>query len=121
MPTAAPERPAGLPGRRPGADRTGRSLALPKGTGRAAARIAALTVCQAALLIGFGLLITGPARHVWPMTAEDEVNEALEQPARAPSTRCLLGVRGGQHPHGRRGHAAWPARLLLLAPPAAVA
>ncbi|MEU8654946.1 diacylglycerol kinase family protein [Streptomyces sp. NPDC048737] len=78
MPTAAPERPAGLPGGRPGADPAGRSSTLPRGTGRTAARIAALTVCQGAFMVGLGLLITGPARGLWPMTAEDDVNEGLE-------------------------------------------
>ncbi|MFF9060182.1 diacylglycerol kinase family protein [Streptomyces sp. NPDC101213] len=78
MPTAAPERPAELPGERPGTDPAGRSFTLPRGTGRTAARIAALTVCQGAFMVGFGLLITGPARGLWPMTAEDDVNEGLE-------------------------------------------
>ncbi|MDR6978315.1 diacylglycerol kinase family enzyme/membrane-associated phospholipid phosphatase [Streptomyces sp. 3330] len=78
MPTAAPERPAELPGERPGAAPTGRSFTLPRGTGRTSARIAALTVCQGALMVGFGLLITGPARGLWPMTVEDDVNEGLE-------------------------------------------
>ncbi|MDQ0956602.1 diacylglycerol kinase family enzyme/membrane-associated phospholipid phosphatase [Streptomyces sp. B4I13] len=77
MPTAAPERPAELPGRRPGTDRAGRSFALPRGTGRAAARIGALTVCQGAVMVGCGLLITGPARGLWPMTVEDDVDEGL--------------------------------------------
>ena len=78
MPTAAQERPAELPGHRPGADRTSRSSALPRGVGRAAARISALTVCQGAVMVGCGLLITGPARGLWPMTVEDDVNERLE-------------------------------------------
>ncbi|MFD9323829.1 diacylglycerol kinase family protein [Streptomyces sp. NPDC060053] len=79
MPTAAPERPSELPGGKPGAARTGRSFALPRGTGRTAARIAALTVCQGALMVGLGLLITGPARGLWPLTAEDDVNEGFER------------------------------------------
>jgi diacylglycerol kinase family enzyme/membrane-associated phospholipid phosphatase len=56
-----------------------RSFALPRGTGRTTARIGALTACQAALMVGVGLLITGPARGVWPLTAEDTVNERLER------------------------------------------
>jgi diacylglycerol kinase family enzyme/membrane-associated phospholipid phosphatase len=36
------------------------------------------TVCQAALMVGVGLLITGPAHDVWPLTVEDEVNQSLE-------------------------------------------
>ncbi|GGQ53247.1 diacylglycerol kinase family protein [Streptomyces asoensis] len=79
MPTAAAERPAELPGRGPGPDRSSRSITLPRGTGRTAARIGALTVCQGALMVGFGLLITGPARGLWPMTVEDDVNEGFER------------------------------------------
>ncbi|WUW18279.1 diacylglycerol kinase family protein [Streptomyces sp. NBC_01465] len=57
---------------------------LPPGTGKTAARIGALTVCQAALVVGFGLLITGPARNLWPLTAEDNVNEGLVRIRTAP-------------------------------------
>lgn len=46
--------------------------------GRAAGIIASAAVCQAALMVGLGLLITGPAAHVWPLTSEDEVTDALE-------------------------------------------
>ncbi|MFD8685851.1 diacylglycerol kinase family protein [Streptomyces sp. NPDC059651] len=78
MPTALPERPV----RRstpPGAvRRPGRSPALTSGSGPAAARIGAMTVCQAALMVGLGLLITGPAAGMWPLTAEDRVNEGFE-------------------------------------------
>ncbi|MDX3802413.1 diacylglycerol kinase family protein [Streptomyces sp. AK04-3B] len=96
MPTAAPERPAELPGRRPGADRAGRSFALPRGTGRAAARIAALTVCQGAVMVGCGLLITGPARGLWPMTVEDDVNEGLERGRTGTlTTLSFLGSEAG--------------------------
>ncbi|MEE4544824.1 diacylglycerol kinase family protein [Streptomyces sp. V4-01] len=82
MPTAIPGGSVAEPGPRPGAARpgalrSGRAPALTTGRGLAAARITALTVCQAALLIGFGLLITGPARHVWPMTVEDRVDEGF--------------------------------------------
>ncbi|MEV6197875.1 diacylglycerol kinase family protein [Streptomyces sp. NPDC051920] len=68
-----------------------RSFALPRGTGRTAARIAALTACQAASMVGFGLLITGPARGLWPLTAEDTVNERLEQ-ARTGTLTALSSV-----------------------------
>ncbi|MGW2615094.1 diacylglycerol kinase family protein [Streptomyces sp. NPDC001500] len=96
MPTAAPERPAELPGERPGTARTGRSFALPRGVGRTAARIAALTVCQGALMVGFGLLITGPARGVWPITVEDNVNEGFERARTgAFTTMSYLGSEAG--------------------------
>ncbi|WP_443070697.1 diacylglycerol kinase family protein [Streptomyces sp. NBC_01601] len=82
MPTAVPERSAGLPedGTRPaGAAAAGRPREMPRGVARAAASIGALAVCQAVLMIGLGFLITGPARHLWPMTAEDGVNRGLER------------------------------------------
>ncbi|MEU9921740.1 diacylglycerol kinase family protein [Streptomyces griseoluteus] len=82
MPTAVPERSAGLPEDAPRSTRTaptGRPRELPRGTTRAAASIGALAVCQAALMIGLGFLITGPARHLWPLTAEDGVNRGLER------------------------------------------
>ncbi|WUH89525.1 diacylglycerol kinase family protein [Streptomyces sp. NBC_00433] len=81
MPTAIPDRSVpGHPGRRPPAvSPAGRRPAPTTGATRAAVSIAALTVCQAALMIGFGLLITGPARHLWPITAEDRVNEGFER------------------------------------------
>ncbi|QFZ73045.1 phosphatase PAP2 family protein [Streptomyces fagopyri] len=79
MPTAVPERPAGL-SRAPSAGAgSGKGVALPRGVGRTAARIAALTACQAGLLVGLGLLITGPARDRWPLTVEDHVDEAFER------------------------------------------
>ncbi|MFF2368720.1 diacylglycerol kinase family protein [Streptomyces sp. NPDC058122] len=78
MPTAVPDRAAGPTGSRAEAVGSARSFALPRGTGRTAARIAALTACQAASMVGLGLLITGPARGLWPLTAEDTVNERLE-------------------------------------------
>ncbi|MEV2243484.1 diacylglycerol kinase family protein [Streptomyces sp. NPDC049970] len=49
------------------------------GTGRAAGIIASMAVCQAALMVGFGLLITGPAADVWPLTSEDGVTDGLER------------------------------------------
>ncbi|WP_043665031.1 diacylglycerol kinase family protein [Streptomyces xylophagus] len=77
MPTAVPDRAVGATGEEPEVVRPGRSPVLPRGTGTTAARIGVLTVCQAALMVGFGLLITGPARTVWPLTVEDHVNEGL--------------------------------------------
>ncbi|MEU1529739.1 diacylglycerol kinase family protein [Streptomyces fagopyri] len=79
MPTAVPERPAGLPHAPSAGAGSGRRVALPRGIGRTAARILALTACQAGLLVGFGLLITGPARDRWPLTVEDHVDEAFER------------------------------------------
>ncbi|MFH9431006.1 diacylglycerol kinase family protein [Streptomyces sp. NPDC017615] len=82
MPTAVPERSAGLPeeGARPAAAAAaGRPREMPRGVARAAASIGAPAVCQAVLMIGLGFLITGPARHLWPMTAEDGVNRGLER------------------------------------------
>ncbi|MGW5350838.1 diacylglycerol kinase family protein [Streptomyces sp. NPDC004031] len=76
MPTVLPDR--GVPDHRPAApSRSGRAPLPTTGTAAAAARVATLTVCQAALLIGLGLLITGPARHIWPITSEDSVNEGF--------------------------------------------
>ncbi|MCQ9132303.1 diacylglycerol kinase family protein [Streptomyces hilarionis] len=96
MPTAAPERPAELPGERPGTARPGRSFALPRGLGRTAARIGALTVCQGALMVGLGLLITGPARGAWPITVEDDVNEGFERARTGTLTRLsYLGSEAG--------------------------
>ncbi|WP_435812665.1 diacylglycerol kinase family protein [Streptomyces rubiginosohelvolus] len=71
---------SGRTGRRgaPVPPRPGHSPALSTGIPRAAARIGAFAVCQAAVIAGFGLLITGPAREFWPMTAEDTAVEALE-------------------------------------------
>ncbi|MGW2959439.1 diacylglycerol kinase family protein [Streptomyces sp. NPDC001220] len=84
MPTAVPERSAGLPEDSPrpataGATAAGRGRRMPRGLARAAAFIGAAAACQAALMIGLGLLITGPARHIWPITAEDGVNRGLER------------------------------------------
>ncbi|MFJ4970198.1 diacylglycerol kinase family protein [Streptomyces sp. NPDC088755] len=76
MPTAIPARAIGGSGP-PSPRRPGRSPALTSGTGRAAARIGAFAVCQAAMMAGIGLLITGPAQELWPFTAEDAVNEAF--------------------------------------------
>ncbi|MGW2485599.1 diacylglycerol kinase family protein [Streptomyces sp. NPDC001606] len=82
MPTAVSGTPAELPGdrpgHRPGVARSGHS-AVPHGIGWSAGWIGALTACQAALMVGIGLLITGPAHGVWPLTVEDKVNEAFER------------------------------------------
>ncbi|MFJ6836055.1 diacylglycerol kinase family protein [Streptomyces sp. NPDC091209] len=91
MPTAVPDRTAGTSGRRTEAMGSARSFALPRGTGRTTARIAALTACQAAFLVGIGLLITGPARGLWPLTAEDSVNESLER-ARTGTLTTLSSI-----------------------------
>ncbi|MGA5037191.1 diacylglycerol kinase family protein [Streptomyces capoamus] len=90
MSTAVPERPAepGSPagltaelrgaglGEGPGAVTRSRP-AMPRGIGWSVRWIASLAVCQATFMVGLGLLITGPARHLWPLTAEDRVNEAF--------------------------------------------
>ncbi|NEA38803.1 diacylglycerol kinase family protein [Streptomyces sp. SID11385] len=55
-----------------------RKRVLPLGSAGALGRVAVLTVSQAGLLVGAGLLITGPAEHVWPLTVEDRVDEGLE-------------------------------------------
>ena len=119
MPTVVPERAAGPTGQGPGAVRPGHSPVLPRGTGRTAARIGALTVCQAALMVGFGLLITGPARHVWPLTVEDDVDEGFERIRTGPLNDPVVSRLGGrQHPHGDRRH---PAELRGPAAPAPAA
>ncbi|MEU2623003.1 diacylglycerol kinase family protein [Streptomyces sp. NPDC007157] len=99
MPTAVPERSAGLPEDSPrpataGATATGRGRRMPRGLVRGAASIGAAVACQAALMIGLGLLITGPARHIWPITAEDGVNRGLER--LRTSTLTTLSSIGSQ-------------------------
>ncbi|ROQ59314.1 diacylglycerol kinase family enzyme [Streptomyces sp. 840.1] len=79
MPANLPQRPVDRTTRPPTPSRPGHSPALTSGSGQAAARIGALTVCQAALMVGLGLLITGPASGIWPLTAEDRVNEGFER------------------------------------------
>ncbi|MEV5788828.1 MULTISPECIES: diacylglycerol kinase family protein [unclassified Streptomyces] len=78
MPTTVPDRSAGTTGARAEDARPTRSFTMPRGTGKTAARIGVLTVCQAALMVGIGLLITGPAKGLWPLTVEDDVNEGFE-------------------------------------------
>ncbi|MEU1472796.1 diacylglycerol kinase family protein [Streptomyces sp. NPDC005761] len=79
MPTALPERPVHRTAENGAVSRPGRSPALTSGRGAAAVRIGALTICQAALMVGLGLLITGPAGGIYPLTIEDRVNEGFEQ------------------------------------------
>lgn len=96
MPTVLPERAARGSGQPSMGRRIGRSPALTSGARQAAMRIASLTVCQAALIVGFGLLITGPAKHVWPLTAEDHVNEGFERIRTGWSnTASLVGSEAG--------------------------
>ncbi|WP_329292219.1 diacylglycerol kinase family protein [Streptomyces sp. NBC_01455] len=96
MPTAVPERPAGLPRTSSEGAGPGRSAAMPRGIGRTTARIAALTACQAALMVGCGLLITGPARDLWPLTVEDRVDEAFERGRTGSlTTLSFLGSEAG--------------------------
>ncbi|MFD4029435.1 diacylglycerol kinase family protein [Streptomyces sp. NPDC058637] len=96
MPTDTPERPTAVSGERvsatpphPGArtpslpPRSGAELQSGAaknggGMGRAAGIIGSAAVCQAALMVGVGLLITGPATGVWPLTSEDEIVDTLE-------------------------------------------
>ncbi|WP_431358568.1 diacylglycerol kinase family protein [Streptomyces atroolivaceus] len=99
MPTDTPERRTVLPGRgRHGGDvpppagedapcpppgsaveRPGGAPETAGGMSRAVGIIASTSVCQAALMVGLGLLVTGPAARVWPLTSEDEVTDALER------------------------------------------
>ncbi|MFF2432781.1 diacylglycerol kinase family protein [Streptomyces sp. NPDC058107] len=96
MPTALPERPAERTTEPHAASRPGRSPALTSGSGRAAVRIGVLTVCQAALMVGFGLLITGPARGIWPLSSEDNVNEGFEHlRTRALTDASLIASEAG--------------------------
>ncbi|MFD5814020.1 diacylglycerol kinase family protein [Streptomyces sp. NPDC127038] len=91
MPTAVPDGAAEITRSPAETVSPARSFALPRGTGRTTARIAALTACQAASMVGLGLLITGPARGLWPVTAEDTVNERLEQ-ARTSTLTTLSSI-----------------------------
>jgi diacylglycerol kinase family enzyme/membrane-associated phospholipid phosphatase len=91
MPTAVPDRAAARSRGRTEVAGSARSFAFPRGTGRTAARIGALTACQAAVMVGFGLLITGPARGLWPLTAEDTVDEGLER-ARTGTLTTLSSI-----------------------------
>ncbi|MFI8231076.1 diacylglycerol kinase family protein [Streptomyces sp. NPDC085900] len=80
MPTAVSGRPAELPGERPAGGLTAAgSRTAPRGVGWSVRWIAALATCQAALMVGLGLLITGPAHHLWPLTVEDHVDSGFER------------------------------------------
>ncbi|WP_299539103.1 diacylglycerol kinase family protein [uncultured Streptomyces sp.] len=92
MPTDTPERRAtqadrAVPGPRAPysgegtapSRRPGRAPALTTGAARAAGLIAAMAVCQAALMVGIGLLITRPGAHFWPLTTEDDINTGFER------------------------------------------
>ncbi|WP_420031772.1 diacylglycerol kinase family protein [Streptomyces sp. cg28] len=69
MPAVIPDRPA---------DRARPVRRGPEPAPRAVARIAVLAAVQTALMIGLGLLITGPAHALWPLAHEDAVDEGLE-------------------------------------------
>ncbi|MFE2759150.1 diacylglycerol kinase family protein [Streptomyces halstedii] len=73
----ATARPSGTGTEAP--DATRRPSRASSGTARAAGVIAAAAVCQAALMVGLGLLITGPAARVWPLSSEDGIDDALER------------------------------------------
>ncbi|MFB8209047.1 diacylglycerol kinase family protein [Streptomyces sp. NPDC056010] len=85
MSATQPERPVPPTGAQVPAG-PGRSPALTTGVRTAGLRLAALTVCQAALMVGLGLLITGPAHSIWPLSVEDEVNEGFEHLRTGPLT-----------------------------------
>ncbi|MEU2246707.1 diacylglycerol kinase family protein [Streptomyces sp. NPDC019224] len=72
----------------------GRSPALTTGLRTAALRLSALTVGQAALMVGLGLLITGPGQRVWPLSAEDRVNEGFEHLRTGPLTDVSFAASG---------------------------
>ncbi|WP_374114632.1 diacylglycerol kinase family protein [Streptomyces cellostaticus] len=94
MSTAAPGRPAGLSGEGAGGGTGAAGVVrprMPRGIGRSIRSIGALTVCQTALMVGLGLLITGPARHLWPLAAEDRVDESLAR-ARTATLTTLSSI-----------------------------
>ena len=45
--------------------------------GRLSAQLVASWLCVIAALVGMGTLLTGPAQDEWPLTEEDELNQAL--------------------------------------------
>ena len=113
MPTDIPERRTALPGGRvsampppdgsyvpstppgPGTGRPRRGAPrTAAGMSRAAGVIASTAVCQAALMVGLGLLVTGPAARVWPLTSEDEVTDALARPRTGTLDAVSLVVSG---------------------------
>lgn len=94
MPTDIPERRTVLPGTHvaavpPPAEGPPPSRPAPEcppgtpetagGMGRAVGIIVSAATCQAALMVGLGLLITGPAVRFWPLASEDEITDALER------------------------------------------
>ncbi|MFE6886771.1 diacylglycerol kinase family protein [Streptomyces sp. NPDC057694] len=90
MPAVIPERPGGDSATtrvRPAAGHPSRA-GLARTVRSAALHIAALTAVQTALMIGLGLLITGPAHGLWPLAHEDAVDERLE----AIRTPALTGI-----------------------------
>ncbi|NED11496.1 diacylglycerol kinase family protein [Streptomyces sp. SID9124] len=86
MSATQPERPVGPTAESRAPAGPGRSPALTTGLRTAALRLGALTVGQAALMVGLGLLITGPAQSIWPVSVEDEVNEGFERLRTGPLT-----------------------------------
>lgn len=86
MSATQPERPVRPTGESRAPAGPGRSPALTTGLRTAALRLGALTVGQAALMVGLGLLITGPAQSIWPVSVEDEVNEGFERLRTGPLT-----------------------------------
>lgn len=74
MTTHSPAVPATAPGT---AERDDRPVTV-------AAKIIGCWVLILALLVGIGLLVTGPLKDVWPLSAEDGVNRSLAE-HRTPS------------------------------------
>ncbi|MCD9901084.1 phosphatase PAP2 family protein [Streptomyces sp. MT29] len=116
METTTPARAADPPGT-PAPPRLGHSPALSSGAGRAAARIAAFAVCQAAMIAGLGLLITGPARNLWPLSAEDALNEAFERVRNDALTTASAIASGAGDTHTVVGVTVLCCLALLLVPP----
>ncbi|MFF6906882.1 diacylglycerol kinase family protein [Streptomyces sp. NPDC012389] len=116
MPTTTPAR-ATEPSGTPAPPRLGHSPALSSGAGRAVARIAAFAVCQAAMIAGLGLLITGPARNIWPLSAEDAVNEAFERVRTDTLTTVSAVVSGAGDTSAVVGLTVLCCLALLVVPP----
>ncbi|MEU3204630.1 diacylglycerol kinase family protein [Streptomyces cyaneofuscatus] len=116
METTTPARAAD-PSGTPAPPRLGRSPALSSGAGRAVARIAAFAVCQAAMIAGLGLLITGPARNLWPLSAEDALNDAFERVRNDALTTASAIASGAGDTHTVVGATVLCCLALLLVPP----
>ncbi|MFD8060060.1 diacylglycerol kinase family protein [Streptomyces cyaneofuscatus] len=116
MPTTTPARATDPPGI-PAPPRLGHSPALSSGAGRAVARIAAFAVCQAAMIAGLGLLITGPARNIWPLSAEDALNEAFERVRTDTLTSASAVVSGAGDTSTVVGLTVLACLALLVVPP----